>query len=161
MNEELFEEYTDSPHAAEGIAQHPESPMHEIPAPETPAQEPAAPVIEMPAGASADIPAAAPVSRAASLEADSRTLAPLFSRDDAQQFRSRWNVIQGKFVDEPCDALQQADALVTEVIEQVSRLFASELSSLESQWKLGNDVSTEDLRVALQHYRSFFNRLVG
>ncbi len=63
-------------------------------------------------------------------------------------------------MDEPRSAVQQADALVSEVIEQITQMFAKEHSSLESQWTQGNDVSTEDLRKALQYYRAFFNRLV-
>jgi len=86
--------------------------------------------------------------------------ASLFAHEEAEQFRTRWNVIQGNFVDEPRSAVQQADALVTEVIEKINRLFADEHGSLEGQWNQGNDVSTEDLRKALQHYRSFFNRLM-
>jgi hypothetical protein len=84
----------------------------------------------------------------------------LLNRDVSEQLRTRWNEIQGKFVDEPRAAVQQADALVSEVIEQITHMFASEHSALEGQWKQGNDVSTEDLRKALQRYRSFFNRLV-
>jgi len=84
----------------------------------------------------------------------------LLSGEESEHFRTRWNEIQGMFVDEPRAAVQQADALVTEVIEQVTQMFANEHSSLEAQWKQGNDVSTEDLRKALQVYRSFFNRLV-
>ncbi len=57
-------------------------------------------------------------------------------------------------------ALQEADALVSEVVEKITQMFSGERSSLESQWKQGNDVSTENLRKALQHYCSFFNRLV-
>ena len=86
--------------------------------------------------------------------------AVLLDREDVQHFRTRWNEIQGKFVDEPRSAVQQADALVSEVSEQITQMFAKEHSSLEGQWKQGNDVSTEDLRMTLQHYRSFFNRLV-
>ena len=86
--------------------------------------------------------------------------AALLDREESEHFRTRWNEIQGKFVDEPRSAVQQADALVSEVVEQITQMFANEHSSLESQWKQGNDVSTEDLRKALQHYRSFFNRLV-
>ena len=84
----------------------------------------------------------------------------LLNREESEHFRTRWNEIQGKFVDEPRSAVQQADALVSEVIEQITQMFAKEHSLLEGQWKQGNDVSTEDLRKALQHYRSFFNRLV-
>jgi hypothetical protein len=84
----------------------------------------------------------------------------LLLREDSEHFRTRWNEIQQKFVDEPRDAVQQADALVSEVVDQITRMFATEHGTLEGQWKQGNDVSTEDLRKALQHYRSFFNRLV-
>jgi hypothetical protein len=84
----------------------------------------------------------------------------LFNPQESAQFRTRWGEIQGKFVDEPRAAVQQADKLVSEVIEQITQKFASERSTLEGQWMQGNDVSTEDLRKALQSYRSFFNRLV-
>ena len=88
------------------------------------------------------------------------SLAELLDRDISEHLRTRWNEIQGGFVDEPRSAVQQADALVSEVVEKITQMFASEHDSLESQWKQGNDVSTEDLRMALQHYRAFFNRLV-
>jgi hypothetical protein len=88
------------------------------------------------------------------------SLAALLNHEESEHLRSRWNEIQGKFVDEPRAAVQQADALVSEVIEKITKMFANEHSSLEGQWKQGNDVSTEELRQALQHYRSFFNRLV-
>ena len=88
------------------------------------------------------------------------SLASQLKLEEAERFRTRWNEIQSKFVDEPRSAVQQADALVAEVIEQITQMFANEHSSLESQWNQGNDVSTEDLRKALQRYRSFFNRLV-
>ncbi len=86
--------------------------------------------------------------------------AALLNREESEHFRTRWNEIQGKFVDEPRSAVQQADVLVSEVVEQITQMFANEHSLLEGQWKQGNDVSTEDLRKALQRYRSFFNRLV-
>ncbi len=92
---------------------------------------------------------------------DVGVLAALLNHDESEHLRERWNEIQGKFVDEPRSAVQQADALVFEVTEKITRMFAGEHDSLESQWKRGNDVSTEDLRQALQHYRSFFNRLVA
>jgi hypothetical protein len=88
------------------------------------------------------------------------SLAALLNREESEHLRTRWNEIQGKFVDEPRSAVQQADALVSEVIGQITEMFATEHRSLESQWDKGNDASTEDLRKALQRYRSFFNRLV-
>jgi hypothetical protein len=84
----------------------------------------------------------------------------LLNLNESDQFRARWNEVQGKFVDDPRSAVQQADTLVSEVIEKITRMFASEHSLLEGQWNQGNEVSTEELRKALQHYRSFFNRLV-
>jgi hypothetical protein len=84
----------------------------------------------------------------------------LFNHVESEHFRTRWSQIQGGFVDEPRSSVQQADALVSEVIEKIAQMFASEHSSLESQWNQGSEVSTEELRKALQHYRSFFNRLV-
>jgi hypothetical protein len=88
------------------------------------------------------------------------SLAALLDREVSEHFRTRWNEIQGRFVDEPRSAVQEADALVSDVVKQITQMFASEHSSLEGQWNQGNDVSTEDLRKALQRYRSFFNRLV-
>lgn len=84
----------------------------------------------------------------------------LLDPEESEHLHTRWSEIQGKFVDEPRSAVQQADALVTEVIEKITQMFVNEHSSLESQWNQGNDVTTEDLRQALQHYRAFFNRLV-
>jgi hypothetical protein len=86
--------------------------------------------------------------------------AALLNHEVSEQYRTRWNEIQGKFVDEPRVAVQQADSLVSDVIDQITQMFANEHGSLETQWNQGDDVSTEDLRMALQHYRSFFNRLV-
>jgi hypothetical protein len=88
------------------------------------------------------------------------TSTTLLNHEDSEHFRTRWNEIQGKFVDEPRSAVQQADALVSEVVAQMTRMFASEHTALEVQWNQGSGVSTEDLRKALQHYRAFFNRLV-
>jgi hypothetical protein len=84
----------------------------------------------------------------------------LLNREESEQFRTRWNEIQGKFVDEPRSAVEKADELVSEVIELITQMFNNEHRSLEAQWNKGNDVSTEDLRIALQRYRSFFNSLV-
>lgn len=84
----------------------------------------------------------------------------LLTRDEVERLHVRWNEIQGMFVDEPRSAVQQADALVSEVIQNLTQLFTREHSQLEGQWNQGNDVSTEDLRMALQRYRSFFNRLI-
>jgi hypothetical protein len=75
--------------------------------------------------------------------------------------RERWNDVQAGFVDNPRDAVQQAHALVTEVVDDLVRTFTNERTALENQWNSGGEADTEALRVALRRYRSFFNRLLG
>jgi hypothetical protein len=86
---------------------------------------------------------------------------PLLPENEVGDLRSRWDNIQTSFVDEPRRAVQDADALVARAMKRLAEVFASERSQLESQWDRGDDVSTEDLRVALQRYRSFFGRLLS
>jgi|SRR5215471_10379388 len=86
--------------------------------------------------------------------------APLFATDESQNFRSRWGNIQVGFVDEPRQAVQRADELVAEAIRRLTEEFARERDKLEHEWDKGDEVSTEDLRVALRRYRSFFDRLL-
>lgn len=87
-------------------------------------------------------------------------LAPLFEEESAEQFRTRWLAIQSKFVDDPNDSVKQADVLVEEVIQGITKSFAARRDSLEKQWNGGENASTEDLRLALKQYRSFFDRLL-
>src|SRR5438874_8693470 len=87
--------------------------------------------------------------------------ATLFPEEETKDFRGRWTDIQTGFVDEPRRAVEQADALVAEVIKRLANSFAEERSKLEGQWGRGDDVSTEDLRVSLRRYRSFFDRLLS
>ena len=84
----------------------------------------------------------------------------LMGGQEMQKFSSQWNSIQAAFVDEPRKAVEQADKLVAEVIEHMSTTFANERKNLEGQWSRGDQVSTEDLRVALQRYRQFFQSLL-
>jgi hypothetical protein len=81
--------------------------------------------------------------------------------EGADEFQSRWEEIQVRFVDEPRGAVEDADALVATVMQRLAEGFASEREHLEAQWGRGEDISTEDLRVALQRYRSFFQRLLA
>jgi hypothetical protein len=85
---------------------------------------------------------------------------PLFSESEMGEFRSRWSDVQTGFVDEPRRTVEDADKLVASVLQRLTEGFANERSGLEKQWDHGDDVSTEDLRVALQRYRSFFDRLL-
>jgi hypothetical protein len=96
-------------------------------------------------------------------DADGRSsekTATLFPEKEASGFRTRWTDIQSGFVDEPRKSVEQADTLVAEVIKHLADGFAEERSKLEGQWGRGDDVSTEDLRVTLQRYRAFFDRLL-
>jgi len=86
---------------------------------------------------------------------------PLLVADETHTFRSRWDSIQTGFVDEPRRSVEQADSLVAEVMKRLAETFAEERSKLEGQWSRGDNVSTEDLRLALQRYRSFFDRLLS
>jgi hypothetical protein len=94
-------------------------------------------------------------------EDQARGQTALFSQDDSTGFRDRWTDIQTGFVDEPRQAVEQADALVAELMKRLAQTFAEERARLEAQWGQGDDVGTEELRVALQRYRSFFERLLS
>ena len=85
---------------------------------------------------------------------------PLLADEELDGFRGRWDAVQVGFVDEPRGSVQQADALVAELMQRLAQTFSDERTSLESQWEQGSDVSTEDLRIAMQRYRSFFDRLL-
>jgi hypothetical protein len=92
---------------------------------------------------------------------DEGSAGPLLADEDTGGFKSRWNEIQVRFVDEPRGSVKEADGLVAEMMERLDKMFSEERTRLESQWERGDDVSTEDLRIALQRYRSFFTRLLS
>ena len=87
--------------------------------------------------------------------------ASLLPADQSDRFTARWHEIQTSFVDQPRDSVAQADALVADLMQRLAAGFSNERQRLESQWDSGDDVSTEDLRVALTRYRSFFDRLLS
>jgi hypothetical protein len=89
------------------------------------------------------------------------THAALFSPEETESFRSEWSTIQIGFVDEPRQSVERADALVARLMKRLAEVFAGERSELERQWDRGDRISTEDLRVALTKYRSFFDRLLS
>jgi hypothetical protein len=97
---------------------------------------------------------------AAHAEGSADAAPPLFPSEVTDDFRSRWMDVQTGFVDKPREAVEQADELVAEAIKRLAESFSQERSQLEAQWARDGDVSTEDLRIALQRYRSFFERLL-
>jgi hypothetical protein len=87
--------------------------------------------------------------------------APIFPNEEAEELRHAWDRIQTSFVDEPRRAVEDADHLVATTMKRLAEIYADERAKLEGQWDRGDDVSTEDLRVALRRYRSFFGRLLS
>ena len=85
---------------------------------------------------------------------------PWFSNDEADTFRSRWMEIQTKFVDEPGQAVSEGNELVSETIERVKNMISKQYTSLNDKWSNPNDLSTEDMRILMQDYRSLLNRLL-
>jgi hypothetical protein len=88
-------------------------------------------------------------------------LAALFATDVAGDFRSRWDAVQIGFVDDPKQAVRQADELVAQVMKSLAESFSSERARIESQLEQADSASTENLRMALRRYRSFFQRLLS
>jgi hypothetical protein len=110
----------------------------------------------------AEVPAAE-ATRAQSMPApaNEEPSSPLFADDTSGELWRQWDAVQGGFVDEPRRAVEEADMLVADTMKRLAETFARERDTLEQQWARGSDVSTEDLRVALQRYRSFFKRLLS
>jgi hypothetical protein len=102
----------------------------------------------------------APAGVAATAVADDQAT-PLFSLEEAKEFRNRWDTIQGGFVDEPRRAVEQADSLVAGTMKRLAEIFAEERAKLEGQLDRDQSVPTENLRLALRRYRSFFGRLLS
>lgn len=92
---------------------------------------------------------------------DGASPTPLFTPEESKDFHSRWDSVQVGFVDEPRRAVQQADSLVASAMQRLAEIFAEERANLDQQWDRGDSVSTEDLRLALRRYRSFFGRLLS
>ena len=136
-----------------------------------PATENAADAVHEPEPAAGDIGAEAvhepePVAEAVEAEPprvdhESSTAEMLFAGDDVADLRSRWAGVQAAFVDNPKECVEKADHLVSDLVEHLTTGFAQARSRLEEQWSQGQEASTEDLRVALMHYRKFFDRLLA
>jgi hypothetical protein len=85
----------------------------------------------------------------------------LLPADVGAGFGYRWQELQAGFADEPRRAVEQADELVAQVMQRLAEGFATERERLEDQWGRGEDVSPEDLHVALRRYQVFFRRLLS
>lgn len=108
-----------------------------------------------------DLEASAIANKTSNLTKEGEQLSPLFLPDVARDFRSRWDAVQSSFVDDPRQAVRQGDELVAQVMKSLSETFSSERAKFEGQVDPTDKASTEDLRVALRRYRSFFDRLLS
>ncbi|WP_431126950.1 hypothetical protein [Variovorax paradoxus] len=108
----------------------------------------------------APAPVPVPETRAPARSEDD-ALEPLFTPDAARNFRASWDALQIGFVDDPRQAVRQADDLVRQVLEDLSRSFSNERSTLDGGTDTAEQPSTENLRLALRRYRSFFQRLLS
>jgi len=95
------------------------------------------------------------------VRSEEEELAPLFAPDAAKGFRANWDAVQISFVDDPKQAVRKADELVAEVMTCLAETFSKERVELEGQVDRTDGASTENLRVALRRYRSFFQRLLS
>jgi hypothetical protein len=133
------------------------SPVEQTPSP-SPAASPDPATASSGTATSTEAPAAA---EHASVEPESSPEELLFADDELAELRGRWGAVQAAFVDDPKDCVQKADVLVSDLVEQLTTGFSHARSRLEEQWARGEEASTEDLRVALMHYREFFERLLA
>jgi len=86
---------------------------------------------------------------------------PLFAERESKDLFAKWDALQVEFIDEPRRAVEKADNLVATAMKRTAEIFAEERARLEHQWDRGDNVSTEDLRIAMRRYRSFFRRLLA
>lgn len=124
----------------------PDMPPHDTPSPDMPSPE---------------LAHATPVEREVPIEREIPSDGVLFDDSKLTGMRAHWDEVQATFVDDPRHCVRQADALVADVVENLTTSFGATRSRLEAQWAEGQDVSTEDLRVALTQYREFFHRLLA
>src|SRR5262249_26237386 len=95
------------------------------------------------------------------VEPEVRTAEPLFAAEEVDDLRRRWTDVQSRFVDDPRAAVQEADALVADAMQRLTEGFARARANLEAQGATGGEADTEELRQAVQRYRSFFHRLLS
>jgi len=91
----------------------------------------------------------------------SEALEPLFTPDLTDTYRQRWTAIQTGFVDDPRQAVRNGDELVAQIMTNLANSFAEERHRVEAQLDETGEGSTENLRIALRRYRSFFERLLS
>jgi hypothetical protein len=84
-----------------------------------------------------------------------------FNRNEIEDLQSRWTSIQIQFVEDPCSAIEQGEAIVAETIERVTQMITEQQQSLGHKWLNHDDITTEELRLTLLDYRSLMNHLLN
>jgi hypothetical protein len=105
-------------------------------------------------------PAPTPATVKSETAVDAEHDAPYLPGQASLQANERWQRVQAEFVDDPRKSVSEAHELVSELVQRVVDSFTHERDNLEATWSRGDSVSTEDLRVCLQRYRTFFSRLL-
>lgn len=103
-----------------------------------------------------DEPAGDPVAVTDELPAGTPAGTGFFAEGAADRLRDRWRELQAGFVDDPAEAVRNADGLIDEIMHEL----AERKQNLEERWRDAPG-DTEELRVAIQEYRSFFNQLLN
>jgi hypothetical protein len=129
------------------------------------AAEPGSAAMKPPASIQGDRPLLEPVNTDGVIQTtvakEDAKLAPLFTQEATTDFRSRWDLVQRSFVDNPQEAVHAGDELVAQVIASLTETFSNQRSQLETELNQTDQSSTENLRLALRRYRSFFERLLA
>lgn len=82
----------------------------------------------------------------------------LFGGQDRDGYRRRWELVQASFVDDPRGATEQADTLVRELVDQVTRRHRELHDEVGTR---SDQDDTEAMRIALRRYRVFYQTLLG
>jgi hypothetical protein len=117
--------------------------------------------VEPAASASADEPARAPSDGNLAPGAPTDDpMAPAWDAGGVEQYRGRWRELQLRFVDDPYAATGEAAALVDDAVSALTQRLTAQKASLDGWQTAGRD-DTEVLRMAMQRYRVFLDRLLA
>lgn len=103
----------------------------------------------------------------------------ILTKEERDRFAARWLTVQERFVDDPRDAVAQADVLITEAMrmrgypmadfEQRAADLSVDYPTVVQDYRTAHDLAlrdargtlaTEDLRRAMQHYRTLFEHVL-
>jgi len=103
----------------------------------------------------------------------------ILTKEERDRFAARWLSVQERFVDDPRDAVAQADALITEAMhargypmadfEQRAADLSVDYPAVVQDYRTAHDLAlrdargtlaTEDLRRAMHYYRTLFEHVL-